>query len=31
MAGELQRRGEDVQVRYIVELLDEAYRRGGTG
>ncbi len=31
MAGELQRRGEDVQVRYIVELLDEAYRRGGVG
>lgn len=27
LAGELRRRGEDVQVRYIVELLDEAYRR----
>lgn len=27
VAGELRRRGEDVQVRYIVELLDEAYRR----
>jgi glycolate oxidase iron-sulfur subunit len=26
LAGELRRRGEDVQVRYIVELLDEAYR-----
>ncbi|MCG8353788.1 MAG: (Fe-S)-binding protein [Chloroflexales bacterium] len=26
LAGQLQRRGEDVQVRYIVELLDEAYR-----
>jgi glycolate oxidase iron-sulfur subunit len=25
LAGELRRRGEDVQVRYIVELLDEAY------
>lgn len=29
LAGELRRRGEDVQVRYIVELLDESYRRGG--
>lgn len=28
LAGELRRRGEDVQVRYIVELLDEAYQRG---
>jgi glycolate oxidase iron-sulfur subunit len=28
MAGELYRRGKPVQVRYIVELLDEAYRRG---
>ncbi len=28
VAGELRRRGEDVQVRYIVELLDEAYQRG---
>lgn len=28
LAGELRRRGEDVQVRYIVELLDESYRRG---
>ena len=27
LASELRRRGEDVQVRYIVELLDEAYRR----
>jgi glycolate oxidase iron-sulfur subunit len=27
LAGELRRRGEDVQVRYIVELLDEAYQR----
>ncbi|MCS6881416.1 MAG: heterodisulfide reductase-related iron-sulfur binding cluster [Oscillochloridaceae bacterium] len=27
LAGELRRRGEDVQVRYIVELLDESYRR----
>lgn len=27
LAGELRKRGEDVQVRYIVELLDEAYRR----
>jgi glycolate oxidase iron-sulfur subunit len=25
LAGELRRRGEDVQVRYIVELLDAAY------
>ncbi|MCX7792379.1 MAG: heterodisulfide reductase-related iron-sulfur binding cluster [Chloroflexaceae bacterium] len=31
LAGELRRRGEDVQVRYIVELLDESYRRGGEG
>ncbi|MFV9507281.1 MAG: (Fe-S)-binding protein [Oscillochloridaceae bacterium umkhey_bin13] len=30
LAGELRRRGEDVQVRYIVELLDESYRRGGS-
>lgn len=29
MAGELQQRGEDVQVRYIVELLDKSYRSGG--
>ncbi len=28
LAGELRRRGADVQVRYIVELLDESYRRG---
>jgi glycolate oxidase iron-sulfur subunit len=28
VAGELRRQGQDVQVRYIVELLDEAYRRG---
>jgi glycolate oxidase iron-sulfur subunit len=28
MTGELYRRGKPVQVRYIVELLDEAYRRG---
>lgn len=28
LAGELRRRGKDVQVRYIVELLDEAYRAG---
>lgn len=28
LAGELRRRGKNVQVRYIVELLDEAYRRG---
>jgi len=28
LAGELRRRGEAVQVRYIVELLDESYRRG---
>ncbi len=28
LANELRRRGADVQVRYIVELLDEAYRRG---
>jgi glycolate oxidase iron-sulfur subunit len=28
LAGELRRRGEEVQVRYIVELLDESYRRG---
>lgn len=27
LAGELSRRGKDVQVRYIVELLDESYRR----
>ncbi len=27
LAGELRRRGKDVQVRYIVELLDESYRR----
>jgi glycolate oxidase iron-sulfur subunit len=29
LAGELRRRGADVQVRYIVELLDQAYRRKG--
>ncbi|NJK80776.1 MAG: 4Fe-4S dicluster domain-containing protein [Chloroflexaceae bacterium] len=28
LASELQRRGKDVQVRYIVELLDESYQRG---
>jgi len=28
LAGELRRRGEEVQVRYVVELLDESYRRG---
>lgn len=28
LAGELRRRGKNVQVRYVVELLDEAYRRG---
>ena len=28
LAGELRRRGQEVQVRYIVELLDESYRRG---
>lgn len=28
LASELRRRGADVQVRYIVELLDESYRRG---
>ncbi len=28
LAGELRRRGEAVQVRYIVELLDESYQRG---
>jgi glycolate oxidase iron-sulfur subunit len=28
LAGELRKRGQDVQVRYIVELLDESYRRG---
>ncbi|NJN16350.1 MAG: 4Fe-4S dicluster domain-containing protein [Oscillochloris sp.] len=28
LAGELRRRGADVQVRYIVELLDESYRSG---
>jgi glycolate oxidase iron-sulfur subunit len=28
LASELRRRGEQVQVRYIVELLDESYRRG---
>jgi glycolate oxidase iron-sulfur subunit len=28
LAGELRRRGEDVQVRYIVELLDQAYAAG---
>lgn len=31
LAGELRRRGEEVQVRYVVELLDESYRRGATG
>jgi glycolate oxidase iron-sulfur subunit len=29
LANELRQRGKDVQVRYIVELLDESYRRGG--
>jgi glycolate oxidase iron-sulfur subunit len=29
LAGELRRRGQDVQVRYIVELLDQAYQQGG--
>jgi len=28
LVGELRRRGEDVQVRYIVELLDQAYAAG---
>jgi glycolate oxidase iron-sulfur subunit len=28
LAGELRKRGRDVQVRYIVELLDESYRGG---
>jgi glycolate oxidase iron-sulfur subunit len=28
LAGELRRRGEEAQVRYIVELLDESYRKG---
>ncbi len=28
LVGELQRRDQNVQVRYVVELLDEAYRRG---
>ncbi len=28
LASELRRRGEQVQVRFIVELLDESYRRG---
>jgi glycolate oxidase iron-sulfur subunit len=28
LAGELRKRGENVQVRYVVELLDESYRRG---
>jgi glycolate oxidase iron-sulfur subunit len=31
LAGELRQRGEDVQVRYIIELLDESYRRGAGG
>jgi glycolate oxidase iron-sulfur subunit len=31
LAGELQRRGRPVQVRYIVELLDEAYRSQAPG
>lgn len=31
LAGELRRRGEDVQVRYIVELLDQSYRGGSAG
>lgn len=31
LAGELGRRGESVQVRYIVELLDESYQRGQGG
>ncbi len=30
LAGELRRRGKAVQVRYIVELLDEAYRAAAT-
>jgi glycolate oxidase iron-sulfur subunit len=30
LAAELQRRGEAAQVRFIVELLDEAYQRGAT-
>ena len=30
LAGELRRRGEDVQVRYIVELLDQSYQGGST-
>jgi glycolate oxidase iron-sulfur subunit len=30
LAGELRRQGKDVQVRYIVELLDESYRAGGS-
>jgi len=31
LAGELRKRGRDVQVRYIVELLDESYRGGRSG
>ncbi len=30
LASELRRRGEEVQVRYIVELLDESYRNSGS-
>ncbi len=30
LAGELRKRGEDVQVRYVVELLDESYKRGAS-
>ncbi len=30
LVGELQRQGKPVQVRYIIELLDEAYQRGAT-
>lgn len=31
LAGELRRRGQDVQVRFLVELLDESYQRGMHG
>ena len=31
LAGELKKKGRDVQVRYIVELLDESYRGGRSG
>ncbi len=30
LANELRRQGQEVQVRYIVELLDEAYQRGSS-